>query len=358
MKNYANLSQIELLNQYGVKKSYLTYHNFGSRISEYLEIDMPFMLMYESLNVQQNTATFLEFTNSGHNYVFNTLSALKDLGDRPLHNHDFYEMTFILSGEVELIIEKESVRYKAGECCLCNRNIRHKEVFNSDFEIILLMFKEDFLLKLLSDNVTYTEEGQPITYYSSIMDLIEKNSKIPYFSAKEYIDFRINNMDEAELNNFISLLNASIDEISQKKSGSSYMVKGYLCRFLSLLENSDLYTIQTHQLYSSKEEDLLHNITHQLEETRGRITRSELEQKLGYNCDYMNRIVKKYTGMTLNEFTRLFTLLKAESLLLNSDMSIGEICHSLGYSNRNYFNQIFTKRYNMPPSEYRKVMRK
>ncbi len=42
------ISSEKYLQQYGIQKSYLTYHNFGSKIVEYLEIGMPYMIMYES----------------------------------------------------------------------------------------------------------------------------------------------------------------------------------------------------------------------------------------------------------------------------------------------------------------------
>lgn len=354
MKNTLRLTQKEFLSQYGVQRSSLTYHNFGSQISEYLEIDMPYMLLYEYINLEEDRASFIEFTNSDHNYIYNTVSALGELGARPLHKHDFYELTFVLSGEVTLCIENETVTYKAGECCLCNRNIRHRELFNSDFEIVLLLFQEEYILQLLKDNITYSKNGHSIVFHSSIQKLIEQNRTVPFYAVKEYIDFTITDPQKFEAEQYIGLLNNILNELYEKNSGSSYIIQGYLCRFLSLLENPLQYRVETHRTAGSKEEDLFIRISLCLEEHSGRITRTDLEEQLCYNGDYMNRVVKKYSGMTLQEYSQFFTLQKAAALLKHTEMRIGEICHKLGYSNRSYFNCIFTKKYGVSPSEYRK----
>ncbi|MBE5977118.1 MAG: AraC family transcriptional regulator [Paenibacillaceae bacterium] len=44
-----------------------------------------------------------------------------------------------------------------------------------------------------------------------------------------------------------------------------------------------------------------------------------------------------------------------KEVLLETDMKIGEICETLGYSNRNFFNKLFAEEYSITPSKYRTV---
>lgn len=351
-------SQEYFLHHFGVSKSFLTYHNFGSSVSEYLEIGMPYMILYESLNTVQDQAVFFEFTEGSKNTIHSSLTELKSMGERSLHSHDFYELTVVLSGEIVLQIEDERITYHAGECCLCNKNIHHREIFETDFEIVLFLFQEDYIQSVLSENLLYDAEGKGYvkdTFFNQLL-FKNKNGKIPFLDAKEYVDFKLRqSFDPKE---FFILLNSMILEISENKSGKNYMMKGYFCRFFSILENSENYAVSFHHAKLSKEEALLYRVSLLLEKKKGRITRQELEDTLNYNADYINRIVKKRTGMPLSELGQEFMLKEASDMLKETDLSISSICEKLGYSNRSFFYRLFEERYKMKPTEYRKQYRK
>lgn len=351
-EHISKLSQEDFLQKVGVQKSFLTYHNFGSNVSEFLEIGMPYMIMYESLDTRCGRAVTFEFTESMKNYIFSSITELNKIGPRPLHSHDFYELTIVLSGEVKLQIENEVVAYHAGECCLCNKNIHHKEILDTDFELVLFMFKEEYIKSVLEKDVLYDKDGNTYTNNTFFHHLFKQNQKFSFYSAKEYIDFRVKESYNPDC--FFELLNAILLEINEKHSGISYMMQGYFCRFIALLGNDATYHIESHQAKLSKEETLLYQISQLLEKYNGRISRKELEEKLNYNSDYLNRIIKKYTGKTLSEYGKIFLLKEAALMLKNTDKKIGEICEELGYTNRSFFNRLFIERYGATPTEYRK----
>ncbi|WFR58173.1 AraC family transcriptional regulator [Anaerocolumna sp. AGMB13025] len=345
------LSQDNFLKDLGIQKSFLKFGNFGSSVIEYLEIGMPYMILYESVIAGQDKAVTLEFTESRKNYIYSTRSALKVLGERPLHAHDFYELTIVLSGEVTIQIEDEFVTYHAGDCCLCNRNIHHRELQDHDFELLLFMFKEEYIRSVIEEDILYDESGNIYKKDNIFHRLFLKNEKISIYTAKEYIDFRLK--EEFDQNLFFSIINSILKELSEKRSGRSYLIKGYFCRFIELLTNPLKYQVTTHQGKLSREEEMVYQISMILEDCHGHISNEELEQRLNYNRDYINRIVKKRIGKNLSEYKRDFLLKEACHLLLKTDLKISEICETLGYSNRNFFNKLFTEQYGITPSKYR-----
>lgn len=344
-------TQEAYLSNFGIQKSFLTIHNFGSNISEFLEIGMPYMILYNSFNYEADHMVTLEFTEATRNYMYASYNKTNKVNERPFHSHNFYELTIVLSGEIQLKIENEIVTYKEGECCLCNRNIHHQEIPYQNCDFILFLFKEEYIRSVLAEDLLYDENGKPYTRDSIFQRLFLPNQKIPFYTAKEYIDFR--RKEAFVFNELVALLNTILLEIAEKRSGRSYLMKGYLCRLIDLLSDPQHFFVESHQTKFSKEEDLLYQISTLMEETNGQITRQELEQKLNYNSDYMNRIIKKLTGKTLMEYSKIFLLNEAVNLLKNTTMKIGEICDTLGYTNRNYFNKIFYERYGMTPTEYR-----
>lgn len=96
-------------------------------------------------------------------------------------------------------------------------------------------------------------------------------------------------------------------------------------------------------------------MSHMLQNRKGRISRGELEAKLNYISDHINRAVKKHTGRTLSDYSRSFLLKETAELLKNTDNRVGEICEELGYTNRSHFNRLFIERFGMTPTEYREL---
>lgn len=92
------LSQEGFLKKLGIPKTFLTFHNLGSYTSEFVEIGMPYMIIYEATDRKHGELNSLEFTESNKNYFFSSVSRLDLEGKRSLHSHDFYELTIVLEG--------------------------------------------------------------------------------------------------------------------------------------------------------------------------------------------------------------------------------------------------------------------
>ena len=112
-----------------------------------------------------------------------------------------------------------------------------------------------------------------------------------------------------------------------------------------------------HTMPTSKTENLFLELSNYLKNSRERVTREELEQYFHYSADYLNRIVHKYSGKTLNLYARDYVMERAATMLTASDMSVTEVCEKLGYSNRSFFTKEFAGRYGMTSLEYKKKKR-
>ena len=91
-----------------------------------------------------------------------------------------------------------------------------------------------------------------------------------------------------------------------------------------------------------------------LDQRHGRITNKELSEILNYNGSYLGRIVKKYTGQSLFDYSMGFAMEYAAKQLASSEKSIAEIAAELNFSNRSHFYKLFRERYGMSPMQYKK----
>jgi len=68
---------------------------------------------------------------------------------------------------------------------------------------------------------------------------------------------------------------------------------------------------------------------------------------------HFTRLFHKTTNMTPLTYLTKTRMDKAIKLLRNSDLSITEIAHTIGYSNGNYFAKVFRKQIEKSPTEFR-----
>ncbi|WP_219641687.1 response regulator [Cohnella sp. CFH 77786] len=80
----------------------------------------------------------------------------------------------------------------------------------------------------------------------------------------------------------------------------------------------------------------------------------QVADKIGLSVSYFSVIFKQQTGMTLLEYLTTFRIERACILLRSSEMMTYEIAQKVGYFDQRYFSQVFKKKLNMTPSEYRK----
>jgi AraC-like DNA-binding protein len=82
-------------------------------------------------------------------------------------------------------------------------------------------------------------------------------------------------------------------------------------------------------------------------------TVKQIADKFNFNNDYLCRIFKKYTGMSVIKYINEIKMGKAKQLLRETDLSIKEISYMLGFGDNKYFMKIFKMYETLTPSEYR-----
>ena len=80
-----------------------------------------------------------------------------------------------------------------------------------------------------------------------------------------------------------------------------------------------------------------------------------MSEQLNYSGDYINAIVKNYTGMNITQYRNMVALQRASFLLLNTTKSITEIYMDLNFQDKSYFYKKFKERYGVPPKGFKKM---
>lgn len=341
----------EIMQSEDMNGSHLILFDESSSVYQYFDINMPYLVIYESLNIGADIMVYQEFSENNRILKERQYTEFTQQS-RKLHSHNFYELTFVLSGQLTMRIEDENIIYNQGDCCICNRNIHHMELMEQDTEIVLFLIKEEYIHDAFDTNYYYDRKGRPHSIGTVFDVFFSENKKNPLYDAKVYADYRILYQDSIEP--LLEIMNQMITEISGTHSGKSHMMKALLCHFFEMLENDSIYKEEIHWARLSNEEQIIYQITEAYKKKNGIFSRTDIEKITGYNGDYVERIVKRHTGKTLSAYGRDFLIQKTAELLRDTDLSIAEICERQGYSNRYYFNKIFAEKYGMKPSEFRR----
>ena len=84
------------------------------------------------------------------------------------------------------------------------------------------------------------------------------------------------------------------------------------------------------------------------------ITLDRLAEVIGYTKNYLCRIFRENTGITINEYLSDLRISRAANLLASTDMEISEVSKAAGYTNIFHFIKRFKKIIGIPPGGYRK----
>lgn len=340
-------------------KNIIEQDNINSTINSYIKILTPIQFTLETCN-RANDDKYLNFlmTSPRENtfYSFKTENEINHFNMRPPHIHDFYELLIVLDGEIHQLIEKTDFVFHSGSCCLMNHNIVHKEIFSSDATLLFIGMSKELVQQLSEDEpkVYFPDIERP--GHNPILRFLSDNLDNP--DTKEYLDFMpsLNNKD------WHHTLHAITDNILRAimypKLGSTYVIKGMLLELFDYLSNPEHFHFTPVHVEADNDFLLFTHISHILEDTNGRITRSELEQLLNYSGNYLNSIVKKYTNSCLFDYSQTFCMKKATALLLETTASISEIMEELHFTNTTHFYKCFKEHYHMTPKQYRISMKK
>lgn len=265
-------------------------------------------------------------------------------------------MIYVMDGELTQHFETGSFRYQKGDACLLNRRMLHNEGLETDCRLAFLNLQPDFVTSLyqapsLLPGVSQCPRG-------AIYDFFHDNYYERIGSISEYMDFPCTLQQRSGQASAISIyLEKLIFELEHPSIGYTYRILATLLNLFEELETPDHYHCNRTKVNAHPEELILARMIQYLKEKNGRVSRDELEQILHYNGDYLNRISKKLSGMTLSHLSQKIAVDIACEALVNTDATVGAIIQNMGYTNRTHFYKIFEQQTGCSMKEYREKNR-
>ena len=240
---------------------------------------------------------------------------VKEYGENfsfPPHLHMCFEFITVLSGEMNITVDRREYTLTCGEAMLIFPNQLHQ----------IRSEKSRHLLCIFSPTL--------VQAYSA------KTEKLIPKSAVFIPDpFLISTLD------------------SMHEDSKSFYKKGLLYSLCAQFDSCAEYTAK-----ETGRGDLLSDIFDFVERSFDKqCSLGELSRDIGYDYAYLSRYFKKATGISFIEYLNQYRLNYACHLLENSELSVLECAMSSGFTSLPSFNRNFKNRYDTTPQKYRSKSR-
>ena len=253
------------------------------------------------------------------------------------HTHPFYEMVYILDGKGIHTIDGHQHSVTAGDLLFIDIKKTHIVKGDPSFRLRNSIFLPEFVSDTLVDATSATE-FYPFFLPPELRIDVNFSMTIAHFRGKEQ-----KQVDSLTLNMLL--------EFEQKASGYNAMLRSYLqLLFCMAMRNikAQFDSIETNKKRISPE--IFDYIDKNCFQS---ISLRDLAQKYFYSPSYFSHLFKETCGKSLSEYIKEKRIAEATRLLIESNMSITDICRTVGYQNRKLFNKFFKQIVGTTPTEFR-----
>ncbi|HEX3078237.1 MAG TPA: AraC family transcriptional regulator [Lachnospiraceae bacterium] len=251
------------------------------------------------------------------------------------HEHDFPQLTVILSGRGQYMIDDKLFDVQAGDIIMLNAGVRHKNIITNSKEPTVEFFVgfTDVHFRDMPKNTIVFKDGAIITHLNALLK--QEISKICY---------------------------EMIAENESCQLGKYFMLKTYMMQLLLLLvrdvADTNHHSQTSYHFESYNKSYAVKRIINYLNENyEQRISLDRIAHNMYLSPVYISKIFKEETGESPINYLIKIRLEKAKEILeINDSGSIKSIAKQVGYEDVYHFSKLFKKYYGISPLYYKRTV--
>ncbi len=259
------------------------------------------------------------------------------------HTHDYIEVVYIVSGSAFHEIGGKRYRAKRGDLFIVNMHTPHvfylDENATEPFSCYDLMFTPEFFDESLTGYTALESLNKSFVFYSLFG---ESRGVVPFYSVTGK-DFTV----------FGELFNKIYLEHRMQEKGYTEIIRAYLLQLIITIFRLDSKENEASKNY--KNNRVVSYITDYIKAHYAtHISVNKLAKEVFLHPDYLGRIFRDATGMTISTMIQKVRIEKACYYLSTTDWNVADIAHKCGFDDTKFFYRVFKKRMGVLPGEYRK----
>ena len=241
---------------------------------------------------------------------------------QPDHYHGFYEIFCLLSGKCRFLLRDQVYELEKGDLVFVTPGELHHSRYypGINCEMMDILFKKSFLYQ---DVV-----GSAPSFMGSI----------PSLYLEEYFELLSRMLSET----------AGLDEYSPD------FTTCYLQQLLLFLARHSVMHQPEPELINVRDADIQQATRYIYQNFQRPISLEDAAEVASLSPTYFSKKFKLVTGMGFKEYLNFVRLKHAQTALLTTSNTITDIALENGFSDSNYFKDLFKKVYGKSPREFRK----
>lgn len=256
----------------------------------------------------------------------------------PRHKHHFFELTFVLKGSGQHLLNESIVNFKTGDLFFLTPNDEHEFVIAEPTTFGIIKFTEQLFIEKASftTNTYWRKNLESVIFHSNII-------------AKSIIK---NEIDRKQLFGLYYLIR---DELQNAETYGRNVITELFGALLIVLSRNLKATLKGKTLESLSGKD---KVDVMLTYIRQNVLKKEMvnvraiSQAFHLSPNYVGIYIKKHLGISLQHYIMETKVKMAEGFLKQSNLNINEISEKLGFTDAAHFNKIFKKYTGKIPSEF------
>ncbi len=264
----------------------------------------------------------------------------KELNECPkkAHEHNFFELVYIVSGTGQQCINKNKFPYHKGHLFLITPDDCHSFEIEETTQFLFIRFNNIYIKN---------SALQP--------DNIQKLEFILQHANHQPGCILTNQVDKTLVE---PIINALIREYVNRDLYNKELIRQLVNTLIIIVARNIAKTLpeKINEQSEEKAMDILQYIQSNIYNPE-RLTAEHLGITFGISESYLGRYFKKHANETLQDYLMQYKLKLIENRLLHSDMRIGEIAREFGFTDDSHLNRIFKKYRSASPSHFRKAHR-
>lgn len=286
---------------------------------------IPFLRNYQKLR-KGDSAVHLEVENIHHSQTKNMSLTICDIHHRSTHLHPELEILLILKGSPSININGISSVFAEQDVVLINANELHEIISDTEPSTVLALhilpqYFEGYFAQMTSikfEENKLISKNKPLFIYTFCKLLQTYLGQEPYYQLQ-----------------CAGFVNIMIYDILQS------------CAYHQMYRETLRQTTHRGQLLSAV-------ISYVEEHYTERLTLTQVASHLNLSPSYLSHFIPEHLHHSFSEFLTYTRYLNAKALLMNTDLSLTEICYSCGFSDYRYMNKAFKKYTACTPNEFKK----
>jgi AraC family L-rhamnose operon regulatory protein RhaS len=254
----------------------------------------------------------------------------------PEHTHNYVEFVYMCKGSTRHIIDGNPITLKEGDLLFMNQHARQEILAagKDDLAVNIMILPQFFDRVLRQMDET---ESSLRDFVISCLTEKDMGGDYLYFDAEGIVP--VQNLME---NLIWIMLKDPHDRRTLLQTTMSLL-------FMNLLHYAD----RIHVAADSYEQNMSIRLLRYVETEFRTASLAAFADKQHLDIYTLSRLIKRQTGETFKEILMRRRMNQAAYLLKNTNLSVTDIAHHVGYENTSYFHRLFLETFGLRPKAYR-----